>query len=407
MRHLGALALCSGSSDHMRIKEKPQDFVVEEITPDMEVLEAGKQYPFSGGDGDQLICVLEKINWDTNRAMKFLARRLHVSTKRIGFAGTKDKRAWTTQRISIWGVRTEDVERISIKDMWVKPLSYSRDRISLGDLWGNRFTITIRDLTEKERELLERPKEFIVPNMFGIQRFGEKRPVTHIVGKALIMQNPEAAAKVYLAWIGPGEREETKEARRKLAENWNWKEALEYFPEHLGYERAILHHLADYPNDYANALRQLPRNLLKMFVHAYQSYLFNKYLSEREKSIGLDIVDRDIPQDSVPTGPLYGYETELASGVPGEIEKKVIKEENVDLEDFRVKPVPEVSSRGGRRPISVKVHQYTILEKDKDHVRIQFSLEKGAYATTVLDYIFRKQYELPDPEEEIEKMGLV
>ncbi len=356
--------------------QRPQDFIVEEITPEGLILEVGKEWKFNPGTGKHLICILEKINWDTNRAIKAIARRLHVSRKRIGFAGTKDKWAWTTQRISIWGIKPEDVDRIKLKDLWVKPITFSEERIKLGDLWGNRFTIKLKDV--KAPSTLNE-----VPNFFGIQRFGEKRPVTHLVGKAIVNGNLENAVKTYLAWPGPGEREETRIAREKLAEDWDWKKALSYFPKHLSYELTLLQHLAKHPNDYANALRRLPRNLLKMFVHAYQSLLFNRYLQKRMKTIGLGKAEGDIIIDGKVTGPLFGYSMELARGEPGRLEREIMSEEGIRLEDFKVKSLPEASSKGSRRAIVARVYDFEV-----DGSTIKFKLERGSYATTVLDYLF-------------------
>ncbi len=379
----------------MQVKKTPQDFIVEEITPDGLVLEIGRTWEFSGGSGEHLICVLEKINWDTNRAIKAIAKRLHVSPKRIGFAGTKDKRAWTTQRISIWGLSPNDLEKVKLKDIRLIPIEFSNDRINLGDLWGNRFTITIRDIPPKDLEKFSLPREFKIPNFFGIQRFGEKRPVTHLVGKALVLGDVELAVKTYLAWPGPGEREETRKARKRLSQDWDWKEALKYFPKHLSYERTLLDHLAKNPRDYANALRKLPRNLLKMFVHAYQSYLFNEYLKKRLGELGLDPVDGDIVENGTPMGPLFGYELELAKGKPGDLERKILEEEEIELESFKIKQIPEASSKGSRRPVYAWVREYEILDSGEDWIKIRFKLKKGVYATTVLDRILGVNRDLP------------
>ncbi len=379
----------------MEIKENPKDFIVEEITPDGTVLEVGKNWEFSDGNGNQLVCVLEKVNWDTNRAIKAISKRLHVSRKRIGFAGTKDKRAWTTQRISIWGINTEDVEGVKLKALRVCPLQYG-DRVNIGDLWGNRFTIRVIHISRDEMKRFDLPREFRVPNFFGIQRFGEKRPVTHLVGKAIVLGDLELAVKTYLTWVGPGEKEETKDARRRLSESWDWKSALGYFPDHLSFERTLLSYLSMHPRDYANALRKLPKNLVKMFVHGYQSFLFNRYLDERMVRIGLDPVRGDIIVNGIPTGPLYGYNLELATGEPGEIESEIIRSEGIGLGDFRISQLPEASSKGARRPIYTLVRDYEILESGADWLKIRFKLEKGSYATTVLDWIGGVKHNLPD-----------
>ena len=69
--------------------------------------------------------------------------------------------------------------------------------------------------------------------------------------------------------------------RKKLQESYDFSEALKSYPNKLNYEKAILNKLVQDPNDFVSSLKELPKNLLTMFVYAYQSYLFNKILSER------------------------------------------------------------------------------------------------------------------------------
>ena len=367
----------------MRIKEKPEDFIVEEITPDGEVLEVGKPVTWRGGDGDYLVFVLEKKNWNTMGALREIAIRARVSKKRFSFAGTKDRRAITTQRVSAWKLTKEQLSKIKIKDITLKPICYSKEPVVLGDLVGNRFTISVGDAGHM------RKPDGRVPNFFGPQRFGESRPITHLVGKAIVNEQYQLAVEIYLYESFRTEREDDRLARERLAKEKDYAEALNYFPKYLKYERSLLGHLAKAQNDYVGALNALPRNLLLMFVHAYQSYLFNKVLEKRQK-IGLDIMKGDIVENGVPTGPLFGYEVMLATGKPGEIEREVLSDEWLDIEDFRINGMPFLSTKGSRRPLYTAVKDFQLLEKAKDHVKIRFSLPKGTYATTVLSYLFGK-----------------
>ncbi|MCD6522411.1 MAG: tRNA pseudouridine(13) synthase TruD [Candidatus Diapherotrites archaeon] len=364
----------------MRIKQKPEDFIVEEIGLDGTIYEVGKKEKWEKGSGDQLIFVLEKKNWDTIQAAKKICKTLHISQKRIGYAGTKDRKAWTTQIMSLWNIEKEQLERLHIKDMVFKPLYYSTKRINLGDLKGNRFTITIRDVTD-----IKIPKK--IPNFFGEQRFGKYRPITHLVGKAIVNEHYKEAVELYLWKWFETEKEEDREARKRLEKEQNFKSALDYFPKHLKHERTLLSHLSQHPNDYVGALRKLPRKLLIMFVHAYQSYLFNKVLEERMK-IGLDKKPGDILENGVPTGPIYGYEMKLAEGIQGEIEQKILEEEWLTLDDFKIRGMPELSSKGMRRPLYIEINDFEIIEKGEDYVKVRFSLPKGCYATTVLEQLY-------------------
>lgn len=350
------------------IKRFPEDFAVEEITPDKKILKIDGKYSFDEkSSGDQLICILKKTNWDTNLALRELARRLYVSRKRIGFAGTKDKRAATVQRISLWKIKP-NIQDMHIKDMEIIPLCYSDSRIELGDLWGNRFTIKVYTKKKVDKKKLKK-----IPNFFGVQRFGDSRPLTHLVGKEILHGNLEKAVKLYLAKVFPKESPQAKEARKQLAKGWNYAGALQYFPYSLSFERTMIAHLAQYQNDYAGALRKLPKFLKIMFVHAYQSYIFNEFLKEViKKKLGYE------------TGPLFGTQTKPGNG----LEEKILKKEKIAPADFFVCSMPEMSSQGERRKLWIEMKDFEILEKGKDYITIRFSLPKGCYATTVIDWIF-------------------
>lgn len=348
------------------IKREARDFIVEEITPDGHVLEVGAAHEFAGGEGDQLACVMQKQNWDTNLAIRRVSDSLGVSRKRVGFAGTKDKYALTTQRISLWNIKKEAVEKLRLKDIVLSPLGYSPERIELGDLWGNRFTLKV--YSDNPPKDVKR-----VPNYFGVQRFGDVRPITHLVGKEIILGDFESAVKMYIAKVFPAESAEAQEARTRISQDWDYKEALKYFPLGLSFERTLIAHLAEHPNDYVNAMRKLPKFLKLMFVHAYQSYLFNKFIDAVLEE-GLDYK----------TGPIYGYE----SGFENDLEKKILDEEGIALAQFRIASMPEMSSRGIRRELFLELKDLEVLDKGEGFYVLRFSLPKGCYATVVVDFLF-------------------
>ncbi|MEM0372452.1 MAG: tRNA pseudouridine(13) synthase TruD [archaeon] len=349
------------------IKRCAEDFIVEEITPEGETLDVNGTYSFDEKSrGHELVCVLVKRNWDTHLAVREIAKRLHFSPKRVGFAGMKDKTALTAQRISIVGAKKGDVERVLIKDIKLMPLRYSNERVKLGDLKGNRFTVKV--YAKKMRKMKR------IPNYFGEQRFGTTRSVTHLVGREIIKENPEKAVMIYLTKAFESEPDEVKEARKRLAREKDFRSAINYFPKHLKFERLMIAHLAEYPGDYIGALRVLPKFLKLMFVHAYQSYLFNKYL---------DVVVRK--KKNYKDGPLFGYGTTIKT----KEEKEVLEKEGVSLEDFSVKCMPEMSSPGERRDLFVEPKGFKVLEHKNGYYIVRFSLPKGAYATTVIESLFK------------------
>lgn len=387
------------------IKAAPEDFLVEEITPEGTVLEALLPAPQDqvgdgvdgiaaadktdqaddsndpGGSGDFVGFTLQKYNWDTLRAVSAIANHLHMSHRRIGFAGTKDKRALTTQRVSISNGDLKAIKSLRIKDLYIRDPRYCLDHVGLGDLWGNRFSITVRDLDLPADEIRERIEGIIaelrgqMPAFYGVQRFGTTRPITHLVGKEMLKGDYKSAVMVYLTKEFEGEERESSKFRKDLAVNGDYREALKNLPRHLGYEAALLNHLVKEPEDYAGALKRLPERLCKMFIHAYQGYVFNRALSEYMR--------RNIPVERLP---LVGFQSQV-----DEITESILEEEGIKKEQFRLRNLSSCSSRGEYRDCFIPVHDLGILESGpdpknpgKNMVSLRFSLQKGNYATVLL-----------------------
>jgi tRNA pseudouridine13 synthase len=372
------------------LKQAPEDFIVEEITPEGIVLELDKDAVSGDKTWDvnrrSLHATLQKYNWDTMRALKEISRELHVSNKRIGFAGTKDKRALTTQRISIWDKKIEDLDGLRIKDIILRDYEYSDDTLGLGCLYGNRFTLVARNLELDAECSKDRVATIIkelhgqAPAFYGIQRFGAIRPITHLVGREMLRGDYKAAVMTYLAKDYEAEEPNIRNMRKALAESGDYRSALRDFPANLTYESALLNHLVNSPEDYRGAIRKLPENLARMFVHAYQGYIFNKALSE--------YIRLRIPVDRLP---LAGYKTQL-----DEITADLLEKEGVALDDFRVKGMSDLASKGEYRDCYIPVEGLELtdagpddLNIGKNKVIIRFSLKKGSYATVLLREIMK------------------
>lgn len=372
------------------LKHLPEDFVVEEITKEGKVLEVyrGEEQKEEdpGEPKDALHLTMQKYNWDTLRAVKEISKRLHISHMRVGYAGTKDKRALTAQRISVWKGRIEDVQKAVIKDIYFKDYEYADFAINLGDLKGNRFTVTVRNIEEDEDSIRERVGRIIkelygqVPAFYGLQRFGTIRPITHLVGKEILRGNYKEALMIYLAKDYAEEKPDIREARKRLMETSDYREALKAFPEHLGYESAILNYLVQHPEDYIGAFQVLPKNLSMMFVHAYQGYIYNRVLSE--------YIRRRIPVERLP---LPGFSTGI-----DEITTGLLQQEGIELEQFRVRKASWMGSKGDYRECFTPVEDLQMLDVSADELNggknkavIRFSLRKGNYATVLLREIMK------------------
>ena len=64
---------------------------------------------------------LTKKGIETFRLTEMLSKILGIKQKFIGFAGLKDKKAMTTQFISLYKVSKEKIESIKIKDVRIMP----------------------------------------------------------------------------------------------------------------------------------------------------------------------------------------------------------------------------------------------------------------------------------------------
>src|SRR5208283_1344500 len=193
------------------------------------------------------------------------------------------------QHITIGDAVIEDATKVDVKDIKLYPVGYLREALSLFYLLGNCFTIKIKAIKLKESTVETRISQTLeelealggIPNFFGHQRFGTTRPITHLVGKALVRGSFEEAAMLFLAKPSVHEHPASRQARQELQSTKNFKQALDNFPKQLRFERLMLNHLADQPDDFIGAFQSLPIKLQELFVQAHQSYLFNRFLSGR------------------------------------------------------------------------------------------------------------------------------
>ncbi|OFV68514.1 MAG: tRNA pseudouridine synthase D [Candidatus Syntrophoarchaeum caldarius] len=395
------------------IKAEPEDFIVEELSESD-----------TGEEGNYLILDLEKRDWEMHNLVRVISRILGISRRRINWAGTKDKRAVTKQRISIWKIDASEIERIRLNGVKLNVVGRSQKKIAIGDLYANQFEIIVREVNstgkEVENSLIQIQSEIKahggVINYFGNQRFGVQRPINHRIGELLIKGEFEDAAYLLLTATFGREDEEVEEVRRFIYTTGDFKRAVELMPKGLHLERTILHALINKPDDYLGAFLTLPKQLYKIFIHAYQSYIFNRIVSARmEEGLGLneaeegDIVcfrnkhgfadvrhwqvvrshevaginDLIARGRAFVTAPLIGFETEIAGGREGEIEHKILESCKIEPEDFRMDEVEALASGGMRREIKLPVDPSFEVLGDR-MVKFAFVLPKGGYATIVL-----------------------
>lgn len=293
-----------------KIKQKPEDFFVKEIS-NIELKKEGIYSYF----------ILKKKSYTTMRALQHIAKVLKVPLKTLGFAGTKDKNAVTEQVVSAKNVSRERLESINLKDIKINFLGKGEKPASLGDLEGNYFEIIVREADSKPKKL----EKF--RNLFGEQRFSKNNAE---VGKAIL-----------------------KKEFKKAAE--------------LADENDVNEYLKQNPNDFVGALRKIPIKILKIYVHAYQSYLWNIFA---EKSTKKEI-------------PIIGFGTETDDEID-----KLLEKEGMTTREFIIKAIPELTSEGDTRKVFAEVKDLKIEEIDEKTIKLSFILPKGSYATEFIRQTF-------------------
>lgn len=331
-----------------KLKQLPEDFIVTEKI-DIPIHKSGKYLYFR----------LRKKNENTIDAIKKIAIILNVTEKEIGFAGSKDKNAVTEQTCSMKYISREKLNRIDLPNIQIQFMGYGAVPISLGDHQGNYFEITIRNLDDEKIKRIN-----FVENYFDEQRFS-KQNVN--IGRHLIKKE--------------------------------FKEAVEL----LDNDKIRLH-LTAHKNDYIGALKKLPLRLLRLYINAHQSYIWNetlvRYLELKAKkkevqkviySLGKLVFISNHKQFVNLEIPLLGFSNNIVDNELTKIIVEIMEQEKINPRDFIIKQIPELSLEGEMRKSFIEVKNLTISRKKKDElnagkkkVKISFSLPKGSYATMVI-----------------------
>jgi len=263
-----------------------------------------------------LLFKLYKENRETQQAIQTIAKATGLAPKLFSFAGTKDKRGYTTQLCTVNRVTAEKLRRGVAHPNWdwcvrVEPIDYVPEILRLGDLSGNHFEVLLRDIDPSEEnkkkviDALNSWKEGGYLNYFGCQRFGTQGRIrTHHVGAAILRKEFETAVALILgddSSLFPENplkkqkidlddpRAHHIERKKKLVEAFQEGDYNTAFQQtaHFNFlEQSLLQSLIAKPKDFHDALTKLPRNSLSMYLHAVQSYTFNYVLSQRIKETG-------------------------------------------------------------------------------------------------------------------------
>ncbi|MEX1019803.1 MAG: tRNA pseudouridine(13) synthase TruD [Litorilinea sp.] len=332
-----------------RLRAATQDFVVEEIPLYMPT-----------DEGQHLYVNLTKEELTTKDVQTRLERLFGLKRGDVGFAGMKDKFARTTQTFSLSvGHQTAEQaqafaqdavtrigENLPVTVHWAR---FHTNKLKVGHLLGNRFTIAVTDLACEPTEAMTRAQAIAdaiqargIPNYFGPQRFGPQG--TNVTQGLEILQG-----------------------QRKRHDRW----------------------------------------LRKFLISSVQSYLCNAYLARRldaglfdrlltgdvakKYATGGIFVVEDLAADQPRyaaqeisfTAPIFGAKMMATQAEAREFEAGVIAE----FPDI-VEKLGAARTEGTRRLGRLLPHDLTVEHLPADDTRaglqVTFFLPKGAFATTVL-----------------------
>ena len=400
---------------------EPEDFVVEEVP----------LYPFSGS-GEHLYVTIEKRGIPTPEAIRRLARVFGKRDRDVGYAGLKDAHAVTRQTLSFQLVDAARLEGFSDPQIKVVAVTRHANKLKLGHLAGNRFTIRLRGVSLADepsvRAVVEQLARDGAPNFFGLQRFGA-RFNSHRLGAALVRMDakgfldellaPDGAATPSSGDVSPAndarrEPPRVREAREAYVRG-DFAAAFTAIPHSFQAERAALGALARSGADLEGAVRMVPLRWRRFYASALQSALFNAYLLRRldrldalaagevaflERNGAAFLVtdpatdaSRVASREISASGPLFGAKLlRPLEGTPARADEDSVlagaawagRALGAELGDaFGASP------RGERRSLRVLVGEPSV-RRDGEDLVLGFLLPKGSYATSVLEEVLKR-----------------
>ncbi|MDQ5859396.1 MAG: tRNA pseudouridine(13) synthase TruD [Thermoproteota archaeon] len=347
--------------------------------------------------------VLEKQDIDSNHALFEIERELHM---RFRVMGIKDAKAVTTQYAGMERVMRNPPAELRSRHTRLTLRGFTKHPLEKRFLAGNKFEIRIYNVRSSDLSGFV-PQISKVGNFYGLQRFGSERLVTHLVGREIVKRNFTQAVELLLSYTTEFDSQMSREIRNRCADPRNYQQVLKMLPRGMDIERQVLSALVAGRNAIA-ALRAVPIMIRRLFVQAYQAYIFNRCLSraimrgedllqpqagdlcfEMEGLITFGRIIKYNPDSNtklVPAIRMAGYSFQPGKGRFENITRAILHEEKVAPKDFYIKEMQELSHQGGFRQASLWCTDFWY---ERDPLRVSFKLPKGSYATTLLREIIK------------------
>jgi tRNA pseudouridine13 synthase len=384
----------------MKLKQQPEDFRVEELTAAV-----------AGDVGEFAFYRLDKTGWTTPDALSAIRRRWQIDFRRLSYGGLKDRHAVTSQFLTIFRGPKRNLahERIA--------LTYLGQRVepfSAADIVANRFTITLRSLSDiavsHAASALAEVIAAGLPNYFDDQRFGSVGNPPEFVAKEMVFGRFERALWLALAAPYEFDRADAKREKATLCDHWgDWAALKAKLPR--SHARSLVDYLVTHPADFKGAVARLRPELQGLYLSAYQSYLWNRMLAmwltrlgaenlaEVELKLGGVPVPRQMPEEKRAeweslTLPLPSARVKPEPGAPWlPLAEEVLKAEGLTLAELKIKGMQKPFFSKGDRAACVRpanlAHESgpDELNRAKQKLTLKFDLPRGSYATMLVKRI--------------------
>lgn len=349
------------------LQHAPIPFVFKQSARDF-VVEEIPLYPFSG-NGEHLILHVRKKNLSTWDLISLIANHLNIKGREIGYAGLKDKNAMTKQYISLPKKYERALESFSHENVKILEKTYHKNKIHMGHLKGNRFFIRLKKVTPTAAKKINEALKQI--SAYGMPNFfGFQRfgidGENYKKGEAIL-------------------RGKLKERNVKLKRLYINAYQSHLFNLWLSRRIEISTLIATFDAAEMSSLLNIPAETLKKAKaqpHPYkliEGDILMHYPHGRPFEFeGADEeIERFMERDVVPTGLLVGKRAKRSTGVSRTIEKAYDAVHEIDGERRYAWIFPE--------EIEGKYRE------EEAWYELHFTLPKGCYATVLIEEIAKRK----------------
>lgn len=385
----------------MKLKQSPEDFVVDELT-DTRPVERG---PFA-------LYRLDKTGWTTPDAFIAIRRRWDIDGRRLSYGGLKDRHAKTSQHFTIY--RGPD-RNLSHERIAVTYLGQAAEPFTAEQIRANRFELALRSMDgpsiQSALAALDEVRAAGVPNYYDDQRFGSVNESREFVAREMIRGDFEKALK--LALVAPYEFDRAAQKREKsiLAECWgDWPKCKARLDR--GHARSLVDYLTGHPADFRGAVARLRPDLQGLYLSAYQSHVWNRLLARWltanfdadrlanvELALGPTPVPRSVVAELLPKWdalllPLPSARVKpdvTAAWLP--LVEAVLAEDGLTLATMKIPGMDRPYFSKGERAGCLRPANLEAIDSPDDRNRgrrklvLKFELPRGSYATMIVKRI--------------------